>query len=222
MHKISRFNESFADLNYSIGVNRFYNEIVRYFTEKYRDDLNILTEYKLYEYSFPVEIGAYKFNLKFEKDKTGNMYGAEFGFYNDKNLDPDIKLYYDYGYDILEILDLNDSNMRHEITHLFDYFKNNRYLKSSTNVLNTSGDKSYYNTPEEMNAYFIQGCTDVLCLLSKYRKIVLKTYGSFKRFILMNDKGNKFYHSLNDNNKKFIDKRMMSFFSTISNHSVII
>lgn len=117
----------------------------------------------------------------------------------------------------------NENALKHELKHYYDSlhnsdeFKKNvqKQFKINNRVGGVKDIDSYWNNPNEVNAYFFEHfMPDVLKYLKKEKEIP-SNFEEFKNDIFSNSGSKSFYQKLNNDNKTKIDKRIETYYKDI-------
>jgi len=115
----------------------------------------------------------------------------------------------------------------HEFTHYIDAKRRKSGKQASTTILRDKGEKAYYNTPEEFNAYYQEGTTKLLKIAKGLKNTDIRIKSKlfppdFKKFMKGDERpkkiwGKDFIEKLNPKYKKKFAKRVADLFPKIIN-----
>ena len=120
---------------------------------------------------------------------------------------------------VKELIKINKDAYYHELQHFYDYILYGKKFKnfSTSLIKKEKGDKAYYNTFKEINAYFIQHVTKFLNKEDGVSYRSLKSFEEFKYEFILEPSFKEFYINLTDKNKNKINKRLYQIYLDIRN-----
>ena len=120
---------------------------------------------------------------------------------------------------VKELIQYNKDLYFHELQHLYDYILYGKKFKnySTSKIQKEKGEKAYYNTFKEINAYFIQHVTKFLNEKNGISYRSLKSFNEFKDEFILEPTFKTFYNNLTDKNKNKINKRLYQIYLDIRN-----
>lgn len=117
----------------------------------------------------------------------------------------------------------DETSFKHELKHYFDSKENSDdfeknlkiQYKNNTSQGTVKDPDAYWNNPNEVNAYFFEHfMPEVLKFLKKEREIP-DSFEEFQKDLLSNSGTRNFYHKINAENKKKVDKRLETYYKDI-------
>lgn len=115
---------------------------------------------------------------------------------------------------IIDNFHMDESSLKHEMTHMYDIIKHRRKGRLGSKAPEEYDEKEYieyFNIDLERNAYFIQSSILVDNLLKEGHLYILKNFETFMKYMKM-EFGYFFFENLNKKNKKKYMSRAYSLY----------